>query len=188
MGLLWWTPAFLAHASSDHGQAGTLVGTVSGIAGARYHCGGLLIHSCRAATRAGKCGWSAPRRCSHPGIGRRVRDRQLAVGTLALWIFVPVAYLNLGPILSLTQSLVRPRMRGLTCALLLFGANVANLALAPQFIGILSDQLAQHFAAGSGSLRWALLINSLTACGGVSFLGGGTLHPHDLQRTEAESR
>jgi predicted MFS family arabinose efflux permease len=191
-GLLWWTPAFFSRTHHlTTGQAGTLVGTVSGIAGAAGIIGGgLLIHFLSrrdprwqvwvvgAATLFGTLASAAV-----------YATDSLPLATLALWIFVPVAYLNLGPILSLTQSLVRPRMRGLTCALLLFGANVANLALAPQFIGILSDQLAQHFAAGSGSLRWALLINSLTGVwAAYHFWAAGRCIRTDLQRTEAESR
>jgi predicted MFS family arabinose efflux permease len=188
-GLLWWTPAFFSR--SHHlstGQAGTLVGTVSGIAGAAGIIGGgLLIHFLSrrdprwqvwvvgAATLFGTLASAAV-----------YATDSLPVATLALWIFVPVAYLNLGPILSLTQSLVRPRMRGLTCALLLFGANVANLALAPQFIGILSDQLAQRFGAGSESLRWALLLNSLTGVwAAYHFWAAGRCIRTDLQRTEA---
>jgi hypothetical protein len=110
----------------------------------------------------------------------------LTVATTALWMFVPIAYLNIGPIFSLTQSLVRPRMRGLTCALLLFGANVANLALAPQLIGILSDQLALHFGAGIESLRWALALNTLTGFWATyHFWAAGRNIRSDLQRAEA---
>ena len=77
--------------------------------------------------------------------------------TVLLWLFVPVAYLNIAPMLALTQSLARPRMRGLVCAVMLFVANIANLALAPQLIGIASDLAYQHLAAGKESLRYALI-------------------------------
>jgi hypothetical protein len=77
-------------------------------------------------------------------------------------------------------------MRGLTCALLLFGANVANLALAPQLIGILSDQLALHFGAGTESLRWALMLNTLTGFwAAYHFWAAGRDIRTDLQRAEA---
>jgi hypothetical protein len=45
---------------------------------------------------------------------------------------------------------------------MLFGANVANLALAPQIIGILSDLFLAHSSAGPESLRWALIVTTLT--------------------------
>ncbi len=188
-GLLWWTPAFFSR--SHHlttGQAGTLVGTVSGIAGAAgIILGGLLIHwlagrdlrwQVWVVAAATLCGTLASMAVYSTG--------SLPLATVALWMFVPVAYLNIGPILSLTQSLVRPRMRGLTCALLLFGANVANLALAPQLIGILSDQLAVHFGAGAESLRWALLLNTLTGVwAAYHFWAAGRDIRTDLQRAEA---
>jgi predicted MFS family arabinose efflux permease len=164
-GLLWWTPAFLSR--SHHlttGEAGSVVGTITGIAGAvGILLGGLLIHRLgRAdarwqvwlvalATLLGTCA----------SIGAYATTSRITAMIL-LCLFVPVAYLNIAPMLSLTQSLVLPRMRGLSCSLMLFGANVANLALAPQFIGILSDGFRAYSRAGAESLRWALLLNTLT--------------------------
>jgi hypothetical protein len=49
-------------------------------------------------------------------------------------------------------------MRATTCALLLFTANVANLVIAPQVVGVLSDWFASGFHAGGDALRWALLL------------------------------
>ena len=49
-------------------------------------------------------------------------------------------------------------MRASACAILLFIANFANLVLAPQIIGWLSDWFAASFGAGPESLRWALLL------------------------------
>jgi len=53
-------------------------------------------------------------------------------------------------------------MRAGACAILLFTANVANLILAPQLIGALSDWFAASFGAGRESLRWALLLLATT--------------------------
>ena len=164
-GLLWWTPAFLARSfDMTTGEAGTALGTITGIAGAfGIIVGGLLIHRLARtdsrwqvwpvaiATFFGTCA----------SIGAYSANSRTTT-MLMLWIFVPVAYLNLAPILSLTQSLVPPRMRGLSCAIMLFGANVANLALAPQIIGILSDLLRAHLDTGVESLRWALLVTTLS--------------------------
>jgi hypothetical protein len=75
-----------------------------------------------------------------------------------LWIFVPGVYFYIGPILGLLQNVVPANMRATTCALLLFTANIANLLLAPQIIGWLSDWFAASFGAGAESLRWALLL------------------------------
>jgi len=56
------------------------------------------------------------------------------------------------------QNVVPAQMRATTCAILLFLANIANLLLAPQLIGALSDWFAASFGAGAESLRWALLL------------------------------
>jgi len=164
-GLLWWTPAFLMRTHRmTIGQAGSLLGTIFGIAGSLGILGGgFLIH---------KLGRKDPRwqvwvvafatvigTCASIVV---YAAANLRMATLMLWIFVPVAYLNIAPLLSLTQSLVLPHMRALTCAILVFGANIANLALAPQLIGMMSDALNAHSTAGADSLRGALLVSTLT--------------------------
>lgn len=185
-GLLWWTPAFLQR--SHHlttGQAGTLIGTISGIAGALgILVGGLIIHfsakkdprwqvwTVGLATLLGTCA----------SIGVYATE-SLSMATVLLWLFVPVAYLNLAPVLTLTQSLVLPRMRALSCAVLLFGANVANLALAPQIIGVMSDAFLAYSAAGTQSLRWALVITTLTGFwAAYHFWAAGRDMRRDLER------
>jgi hypothetical protein len=59
------------------------------------------------------------------------------------------------------QNLVPAEMRSQAAALLLFFANIANLVVAPQLVGVVSDALAPRF--GAESLRLALL--PLTLCG-----------------------
>jgi hypothetical protein len=60
-----------------------------------------------------------------------------------------------GPTFALVQNLVPASMRAQAVALLLFCANVANLIVAPQVVGIASDLLAPHY--GTESLRTALV-------------------------------
>lgn len=62
----------------------------------------------------------------------------------------------LGPTFAMTQTLVRPEMRALAAAILLFIINLVGLGFGPQGVGILSDLLAPTF--GIESLRYALLI------------------------------
>jgi predicted MFS family arabinose efflux permease len=185
-GLLWWTPAFLmrTHRMSI-GAAGSLLGTISGIAGALgILVGGLLIH--RLARKDPR--WqvwvvaliTVIGTCASIGVYAAPNIR---MATLMLWIFVPTAYLNIAPLLSLTQSLVLPHMRGLTCAILLFGANIANLALAPQLIGLMSDAFLDHSNAGTDSLRRALLLSTLTGFWAAYHLwAAGKYLRCDLQR------
>ena len=160
-GLMWWTPTFLVR--SHHmtvGQAGDMLGPMHLIAGT----GGTLLASWLMSRPAA----ANPRYITNllawvtalttiPSILLFVVHSELMTRIL-LWIFVPSVYFYIGPILGLLQNVVPPHMRATTCALLLFTANVANLVIAPQLIGWLSDWFAAEFAAGSESLRWALLI------------------------------
>jgi hypothetical protein len=83
---------------------------------------------------------------------------QSGLTSAATMVFVPAVYFFISPILGLLQNAVPPQMRATTCALLLFVANVANLLIAPQLIGWLSDWFATEFHAGVESLRGALLL------------------------------
>ena len=79
-------------------------------------------------------------------------------GRIALALWLPGALLGgmyLGPTFAMTQSLVRPRMRALASAVLLFVINIIGLGLGPQGVGLLSDRLAEPY--GVESLRYALL-------------------------------
>jgi predicted MFS family arabinose efflux permease len=185
-GLLWWTPAFLmrTHRMSI-GEAGSLLGTISGIAGALgILVGGILIHQLARKDPRWQV-WvvafiTVIGTCASIGVYAAPNIR---MATLMLWIFVPTAYLNIAPLLSLTQSLVLPHMRGLTCAILLFGANIANLALAPQLIGLMSDAFLDHSNAGTDSLRLALLLSTLTGFWAAYHLwAAGKYLRSDLQR------
>jgi MFS family permease len=80
-------------------------------------------------------------------------------GHVALMLWFPGALFGgmyLGPTFALTQSLVRPEMRALASAILLFIINIIGLGLGPQAVGILSDLLTPSF--GSEALRYSLLI------------------------------
>jgi hypothetical protein len=80
------------------------------------------------------------------------------VAIALLLIFVPAVYFYIGPVLGLLQNVVPSHMRATTCAILLFTSNVANLIIAPQLVGWMSDGFAASFGAGTNSLRWALLL------------------------------
>jgi predicted MFS family arabinose efflux permease len=188
-GLLWWTPAFLMRSHGmTTGEAGRLMGTINGVAGALgIIAGGALIH------RLGRN--DARWQVWLVGIGTLLGTCASTVAyaassrttaTIMLWLFVPMAYVYIAPVLSLTQSLVLPRMRGLSCAIMLFGANVANLALAPQIIGILSDAFLAHSAAGTDSLRWSLILTTLTGFwAAYHFWAAGRNMRQDLERAGA---
>jgi hypothetical protein len=160
-GLMWWTPAFLQR--SHHlsvGEAGQLLGPMHLIAGTASTLLAAWLMARRAAadpryvTRL--LGWSTAIMTVPSFALYWVVSEQAAV--VLLWIFVPAVYFYIGPILGLLQNVVPASMRATTCAILLFLANVANLLLAPQLIGALSDWFAASFGTGAESLRWALLL------------------------------
>jgi len=77
---------------------------------------------------------------------------------VALFLAIPGAILGpmyLGPTFGMTQTLVKPQMRALASAILLFVLNLIGLGLGPLFAGFLSDQLRPEF--GIESIRYSLL-------------------------------
>ena len=160
-GLMWWTPTFLQR--SHHltvGQAGQLLGPmhlVAGTAGtlvAAWLVGRRAAADPRYVTRL--LGWVTALTTIPSIILYWVPGYRAA--TVLLWVFVPAVYFYIGPILGLLQNVMPANMRATACAILLFVANVANLVLAPQIVGWLSDWFAASFGAGQESLRFALLL------------------------------
>ena len=106
----------------------------------------------------------------------------------ALAFLVPATILGsmyLGPTFAMTQALVRPHMRALASALLLFILNLIGLGLGPQVVGIVSDLLAPRL--GAESIRYALLgVVVLCALWSTAhyFLAARTLR-EDLQARDA---
>ncbi len=164
-GLLWWTPAFLAR--SYHlsvGEAGSLLGYVNGIGGTiAVIVGGSLLHRVGRRDPRWEC-WAMAAITVLGTVASLIAystsDQRLT--TAMLWLFAPIGYLYLVPAFSWIQNLAQPRMRGIVCAVFLFGSNVANLALAPQLIGIASDIVAAHTMLGAESLRHVLVVGALT--------------------------
>ena len=160
-GLMWWTPTFLQR--SHHlsvGAAGALLGPMHLVAGtAGTVLAGVLMglpaaRDPRYVTRV--LTWAALL-TTVPSILVYAAGSERAA-TMMLWLFVPGVYFYIGPILGLLQNVMPPGMRATACAILLFLANLANLFLAPQLIGALSDWFAGSFGAGAESLRWAMLL------------------------------
>ena len=160
-GLMWWTPTFLQR--SHHlsvGQAGQLLGPMHLVAGtaSTLLAGWLMSRPAAADPRniTRLLGWVTALTTLPSIVLYWVPS--LRAATVLLWVFVPAVYFYIGPILGLLQNVVPPNMRATACALLLFLANLANLLLAPQIVGWLSDWFAGSFGAGPESLRWALLL------------------------------
>jgi predicted MFS family arabinose efflux permease len=187
-GLMWWTTAFLQR--SHHltvGEAGGLLGPMHLVAGtAGTLLAGLLVglpaaRDPRYVTRL--LAWAAVLTTVPSFFAYEVGS--LRVATLMLWIFVPGVYFYIGPILGLLANVMPPAMRATSCAILLFLANLANLFVAPQLIGALSDWFAASFGAGAESLRWALLLLAPTGLWAAWHLwrAGSTIRADEARAT-----
>ena len=162
---MWWTPAFLmrSHGMSV-GEAGGTLGPMHLIAGSASTllAGWLMSRPAAGDPRyvVRLLAWVTAIATIPSILLYWTASRELAI--VLLWIFVPAVYFYIGPILGLLQNLTPAGARAQACAILLFTANFANLVIAPQLIGIMSDQLAIHAQLNSESLRWALVITAPT--------------------------
>jgi predicted MFS family arabinose efflux permease len=160
-GLMWFTPTFLQRTYHlDVSQAGNLVGQIYLVAGV-----GISLFT---AWLLAKPYFVDPRRilvllCAVNAVATipsiiAYWTHSLSTATLSLWLFIPAVYLILGPQWALTQNLAPPKMRAMFSVVGLLVANVFNLIVAPQGVGLLSDWFAGPAGPDAESLRTALLI------------------------------
>ncbi len=160
-GLMWFTPTFIQRAYGlDVGEAGGVIGPIHLVMG----IGASLL----TAWLVGRPAYTDPRKvlrllavvtafATVPSFCAYYTN-SLQVATLMWWIFIPAIYFYIGPTMSLLQNLAPPKMRAMVIAVSLLVANVFNLIVAPQGIGLLSDYFAGPKGADAESLRIALLI------------------------------
>jgi predicted MFS family arabinose efflux permease len=89
-----------------------------------------------------------------------------SIALAAIALFFASAYV--APVNALAQSLVTPRMRGVTAAVLLLVPTIFGVGLGPYLTGAASDAFAVGFAGAQTSLRYAI-----SAALAPSLLGGG---------------
>lgn len=190
-GLMWWTPTFLVRSHNmTVGEAGAVLGQMHLIAGTA----GTLVASWLVGRRRAEdsryvarlLAWGTAIATIPSILVYWVLPQQTAV--VLLWIFVPAVYFYIGPILGLLQNVIPAHMRATACAVLLFTANVANLVIAPQLVGWLSDWFAASFGAGEQSLRWALLLIAPTGFWAAYHLwrSGATIRDDELRVRSGE--
>ncbi len=160
-GLMWFTPTFIQRAYGlDVGEAGAVIGPIHLVMG----IGASLL----TAWLVGRPAYTDPRKilrllgvvtalATIPSI-IAYYTQSLATATLMWWIFIPAIYFYIGPSMSMLQNLAPPKMRAMVIAVSLLVANVFNLIIAPQGVGLLSDFFAGPKGADAESLRIALLI------------------------------
>lgn len=84
---------------------------------------------------------------------------QTRAALLCFLAFYFLANMYIGPMLSMTQGLVKLRMRATASAILLFILNMVGLGAGPFLVGFLNDQFSGRF--GVEAIRYSLLIVSL---------------------------
>lgn len=163
-GLVWWTPSFLLRSfGMSLGQSGAHLGLMHAIGGTAVTLAtavGMRLTARGPGSQARFVAWATFLPTIPSFLAFYTNSPTLSI--VALWLFVPMVYLYIGPTLALAQNMVPATMRSQTGAIILFTANVANLALAPLLVGALSDMLAPHLARPADSLRWVLVAVSLT--------------------------
>jgi MFS family permease len=159
-GLMWWTPAFLMRSYGlNVGEAGSMLGPIHLIGGSLAMVASTWL-------------LSRPWLSSRPRILRLIglnvalatvvtaviySTHSLMLTRALFWLYIPSIYVYIGPGFGILNNLARPGMRAVYCATVLFTANVGNLIIAPQMVGLLSDWFAPHHVANAESLRLAML-------------------------------
>ena len=160
-GLMWFTPTFLQrYHHLDVGQAGAVIGPIHLVMG--------IAASLLTAWLFAKPSYTDPRKIVTVLGGVTALSTipsiiafwtgSLTVATVMFWIFIPAIYFYIGPAMALCQNLAPPRMRAMFIAITLLIANVLNLIVAPQGVGLLSDWFAGGGEPTAASLRSALLV------------------------------
>src|SRR3984885_9923802 len=144
-GLIYWTPTFLQRAYQlDVGQAGAVTGNI--------HLWGGSAATVGTAWLLSRPSMADPRRVMWllaAGIGLTTIPSIIAYATHSLRVaelmfccFIPAIYFYIGPCFGLLNNLAPCRMRNVFIAISLLVANIFNLVVAPQGVGMLSDWFA----------------------------------------------
>ena len=160
-GLMWFAPTFLQRAYHlDVGQAGAVLGPIHLIAGSVASLATAWLLSRRFFDDPRHVAWLMV-----VGIGLATipsffafYTHELWVAKIMFWLFIPAIYFYIGPTMALVQNLAPAKMRATFIAVSLLVANVLNLIVAPQAVGLMSDYFAGQAGANAESLRLALLI------------------------------
>jgi MFS transporter, Spinster family, sphingosine-1-phosphate transporter len=157
-GILQWLPAFFIRSHGmKTGELGSWFAVIWGLGGAL----GVYLGGEWAVRRAAGNERQQLRGCAIAfsffavltAAAFLARDRYWAFGALLLAAIG--GNLAQGPLFATTQTLVPPRMRAMSIALVYLFANLIGMGLGPLFAGVLSDELRPWL--GEESLRYALV-------------------------------
>jgi MFS family permease len=160
-GLIFWTPTFLQRAYGlDVGQAGAVTGNIHLIGGSAATAGTAWLLSRRFMSDPRRVMWLLA-----AGVGLATVPSIVAYATHSLHVaelmfccFIPAIYFYIGPCFGLLNNLAPCSMRNIFIAISLLVANIFNLVVAPQGVGMLSDWFAAAHGTDAASLRSALLV------------------------------
>jgi predicted MFS family arabinose efflux permease len=167
--ILSWGPAFLERVHQmGVVEIGTWLGLSVGVGGsAGAYLGGRLAD--RLGARSESWYMRLPALQALLGLPFVAGFLLLERVEFALFSFFPfyfIANMYIGPMLAMTQGLVKLRMRATASAILLFILNMVGLGAGSFAVGFLNDQLAGRF--GIEAIRYSLLAVALV--GGLASL------------------
>ncbi len=153
---VWTTILFIRSHGLSAGETGLFLGVTLGAAG--------ILGTWAGGWAADKFGAISKRHfLTAPAIGTALASPLLFVAySSTSWVmaiavlFVPT-FLNsmyYGPAYACAQGLVRPQVRAVSSAVMLFGQNLIGLGFGPLLFGIMSDAFKPM--AGEDSVRWVL--------------------------------
>ena len=160
-GLIYWTPTFLQRAYSlDVGQAGAVTGNIHLVGGSAATVFTAWLLSRRFMADPRRVMWLLTAGVGFATIPSIIAyaTHSLRVAELMFCCFIPAIYFYIGPCFGLLNNLAPCRMRNVFIAISLLVANIFNLVVAPQGVGMLSDWFAAGHATDAESLRSALLV------------------------------
>jgi len=160
-GLMWFTPTFLQRTYSlSVGEAGAIVGPIHLIAGTIASLATAWILAQRPFIDPRRVVWLLAFGVGIATIPSFIayQTHSLDLARAMLWIFIPAIYFYIGPAMALLLNLAPAKMRATFIAVELLVANVLNLIVAPQGVGLISDLAAGPQGPDAASLRLALLI------------------------------
>jgi MFS family permease len=160
-GLIYWTPTFLQRAYSlDVGQAGAVTGNIHLWGGSAATLGTAWLLSRPSMADPRRVMWLLAAGIALATIPSIVAyfTHSLGVAELMFCCFIPAIYFYIGPCFGLLNNLAPCNMRNMFIAISLLVANIFNLVIAPQGVGMLSDWFAAGHGSDAASLRSALLV------------------------------
>jgi MFS family permease len=186
-GVLQWTPAFFIRSHGlATGELGAWLAAIYGIAGGLgVYLGGELASRFAAGNERRQLIACAVAFVIFPALNAYAFLAPTAHLAFAALGFACLGNMAQGPILATMQTLVPPRMRAMSIAIVYLFANLVGMGLGPLAAGAMSDALRPWFA--EESLRYALSM----LCPGYLWAAWHLWHAsrtvtHEIAETQAE--